>query len=340
MRSPTIPPEAVILRTYDGLEEEGNAFIRDCYDLMLLVGDPGMSKSRVFARLIASHPETCHLIKGWTKPLAAYMECYWHRHKLLVFDDAEILWSTDGGKILMRGLTEHEDRKRLQWLSTAKELRESDVPTSFYTTSKVAFIMNEFVAGRDPFFRAIQDRGHMLYFAPPPLECHRYAASWFYDQQIHDFIGQHLHLVNRLSARVYNTVAWQKKAGHDWRQYFLDRYCLDNVLLLVQQLENNPTFPTTNEKVAEFIRLHGGCRKTYFNLKAKLKDTEQLVITPCPPIRVQGKAPQKSDRLAAVEAAQLEDKPTEEDTTGIGYKDAQEGKVDPIALHFALGRPV
>ena len=86
MRSPTIPQEAVILRTYAELDEEIDAFFRDCYDLMLVVGDPGSGKSKRFAKRIAQHPDTCHLIKGWTKPLAAYMECYRHRHKLLLFD--------------------------------------------------------------------------------------------------------------------------------------------------------------------------------------------------------------------------------------------------------------
>ena len=91
----------------------------------------------------------------------------------------------------------------------------------------------------DHFYDAILDRRHVYYFDPPALDRHRYVATWFHDQEIHDFVGAHLHLVNDLTARTYNLLDQKKRPRHDWKQYFFDRFCHGSVLQVVQQLEND-----------------------------------------------------------------------------------------------------
>jgi hypothetical protein len=296
-RSPQIPHDAVILRTYAELAAEADAFFGDYYDELLVVGPPGIGKSETFKRRIRSHPERCHYIEGNTKPLATYMECWRQLHKLLVFDDAEGLWSTDNGKHLLRQLTQHAISKYIQWLSTVKELDRNGIPNSFATTSKCAFLMNRFVASNnDHFYSAILDRGHVFYFDPPAKERHRYVATWFHDQEIHDFVGANLHLVNNLTARTYNLLDQKKRAGHDWRQYFYDRFCHATVLLMVQQLENDNSFQSVEYRVQEFVRRGLGCRRTYFNYKNELSASGQLQITPEKPLRVQGTPPAPFNR--------------------------------------------
>ena len=66
-----------------------------------------------------------------------------------------------------------------------------------------------------------------------------YVATWFHDQEIHDFIGANLHMVNNLTAGHTTCLDQKKRAGHDWRQYFFDRFCHGTVLQTVQQLEND-----------------------------------------------------------------------------------------------------
>ena len=265
-RSPEIPPSAVVLRTYAELRAEVEAFYADYYDELLR---HRASWNRQVGRISATHdPRRCCYIEGNTKPLAAYIEAWRERDKLLVFDDAEGLWVNDNGRHLMRQLTQHTTKKYVQWLSTAKDLKRNGVPTSFTTTSKCAFVMNRFIATRsDQFYAAILDRGHVFYFEPSAVERHRYAASWFYDQEIHDFIGANLNMVNTLTERTYNLLAQKKAAGHDWRQYFLDRFCRVSVLQVVQRLENDDSFPTVEQRVREFARLGFGSRRTYFNYR-------------------------------------------------------------------------
>lgn len=296
MRSPQIPHGAVILRSYAELAAEADAFYGDYYDEVLIIGPPGIGKSETFRQRARKHPERCYYLEGNTKPLATYMECWRHMHKLLVFDDAEGLWASENGRHLMRQLTQHSVSKYVQWLTTAKELERNGVPQHFYTTSKCAFLMNCFVSSSDHFYDAILDRGHVFYFDPPVLDRHKYVATWFHDQEIHDFVGSHLHLVNDLTARTYNLLDQKKRAKHDWKRYFFNRFCHDSVLLAVQGLENDESYKTTEDKAAEFVRRGLGCRRTYFNYKDELNATGQLKLKPVKPMPVQGSAPEPFNR--------------------------------------------
>jgi hypothetical protein len=197
----------------------------------------------------------------------------------------------------MRQLTQQSVHKYVQWLSTVKELERNGVPDHFTTTSKCAFLMNRFVASdNDHFYEAILDRGHVFYFDPPVLERHRYVAKWFYDQEIHDYVGANLHMVGNLTARTYNLLFQKKRAGHDWRQYFRDRFCHDSVLQTVQQLENDGSYTSVEERVREFVGRGLGCRRTYFNYKDELSASGQLKIKAVKPIKVLGTAPEHFDR--------------------------------------------
>jgi hypothetical protein len=302
-RSPLIPPGAVILHSYEELAAEVKAFFGGHYDELIIVGPPGIGKSEAFRKWCLEHPDRAHYLEGNTKPLATYIECYMHRHKLLVLDDAEGLLASENGRHLTRQLTQHAVMKYLQWLSTVKDLARNKVPTSFQTASKCAFLMNRFVASRqDGFFEAVLDRGHVFYFDPPVLARHMYVATWFHDQGIHDFVGANLHRVDNLTARTYNLLYQKKSAGHDWQAYFFDRFCHENVLQVVQQLENSASFKTVDECVEEFIRRGLGCRRSYFNYKEELAANGQLTIKPVKPIPVQGTAPQPFDQRGHLRA--------------------------------------
>ena len=315
-RSPLIPPDAVILRSYAELASEADAFFGDHYDELLIVGSSGIGKTEMFKKWYKEHPERCQYLEGNTKPLATYMECYRHIHKLLVLDDAEGLWGSDNGKHLMRQLTQHSVHKYIQWLSTVKELERNGVPNRFTTTSKCVFLMNRFVASNsDRFYEAILDRGHVFYFDPPVLERHKYVATWFHDQEIHDYVGANLHMVGNLTARTYNLLEQKKRAGHKWKQYFLERFCHDSVLLAVQQLENDDSYKTVDERVKEFIRRGLGCRRTYFNFKDELSASGQLKLNPVKPIPVEGTPPAPFDRDELLrQRAEETDEDAEDDT--------------------------
>ena len=298
-RSPEVPSEALTIRTYAQLDAETAAFFGDYYKLFILIGRPGLGKTESMLKYLALKPGIGHLITGKTTPLGAYKECYDYRHRLLIFNDAEVLWGSDNGKTLMRALTEHQAEKTLQWLSRSKNL--DHYPPSFKTTSKSAFVMNRFVSSTDPFYAAILDRGHLVYFDPPPAEIHQYCAAWFHDQEVFDFIARHLHRVVGLTARAYNLTAEKKAAGLDWKAFFTTRFCdPGSKLWLVQKLVDDPKYPTVEDKIQEFIAQGGGCKKTYYNYKAELENNGQLRIAPPPQIKCEGTPPAKVDRMALI----------------------------------------
>lgn len=298
-RSPKVPPGAVIIRSYEELAAEVDAFFGDFYDELFIVGDPGVGKSEHFRHRARHTAASSHYLEGNTKPLATYIECWQHRDKLLVLDDAEGLWASDNGKHLVRQLTQHSDNKYVQWLSTSKELERSGVPHHYYTTSKCAFLMNRFVAStNDHFYHAILDRGHVFFFDPLLIERHRYVATWFHDQEIHDYVGSHLNLVSDLTARTYNLLHQKKSAGHDWREYFHQRFCRPSGLSAVQELEHDDAFPTVEAKSQEFTRRGLGSRRTYFHHKAELAASGKLACNAVAPIKVQGTKPAQIDRKA------------------------------------------
>lgn len=302
-RSPEVPQEATVIHTYADLDAEAAAFFSDHYDLMIVIGRPGLGKTEAMKKYLALTPGIGHLITGKATPLGAYKECYDYRHRLLIFDDAEILWASDNGKTLMRALTQQQREKKLQWLTSSKQL--DNYPTSFKTTSRSAFVMNRFVSSEDPFYAAILDRGQLLYFDPTPFDIHTYVAEWFHDQEVFDFIAQHLHRVIGLSARAYNLTAQRKAAGRDWKRFFKGRYCDESSRLwLVQKLVNDPTFKTVDDRIQAFIAQEGGCKKTYYNYKAELEKNGQLRLGSVPVNQCKGQPPEKFNRMELI--AQVE----------------------------------
>ncbi|MDB5307236.1 MAG: hypothetical protein JWO38_1438, partial [Gemmataceae bacterium] len=159
-----------------------------------------------------------------------------------------------------------------------------DAPRQFPTTSRVAVIANEW-RSLNADVAALEDRGHALSFEPAAAEVHRRAAEWFWDQEVFDFVADHLHLTARHSLRTY-VLAWElRQAGLDWRRGVLGR-CLTGSALVVARLKADLTFPTEQDRVRAFVASGAGCRATYFNHARKLRPA-----VPRPDIKVARSAP-------------------------------------------------
>src|SRR5262249_9723910 len=117
---------------------------------------------------------------------------------------------------------------------------------------------------------ALEDRGHLLLFEPAPLEIHRQAARWFWNQEIFDFVVDHLYLMAQHSLRTYRHAAELKQAGLDWQQGVLCR-CLTGAALEVAKLKANPGFASEAARVRAFVQSGAGCRASYFRHAKKLR---------------------------------------------------------------------
>jgi hypothetical protein len=259
------PSHAVHLTTFAELEPYVRAFGEGHLNLLMIFGPPGVGKSRSVRQALGS--QVCW-IGGQATPFGIYLQAYEHRNKPIVLDDVDGLYADRLGIRLLKALGQTERTKTLSWQTAAPTLERSGIPRQFTTTSRVALVGNDWKT-LNADVAALEDRGHLLLFEPSPLEVHRQAARWFWDQEIFDFIADQLHLMTQHSLRMYRH-AWELKlAGLDWRQGVLSR-CLTGVALAVAKLKANPRFASEAERVRAFVRSGAGCRASYFRHAQKL----------------------------------------------------------------------
>lgn len=270
-KSKSLPNHALRIRTYAELKRYARAFGTGHLNLLILCGPPGVGKSRCMRHAVGTN--VCW-IDGNASAFGIYQEAYLHRDQPIVLDDVDGLYRDRNGIRLLKTLCQTEIVKSVNWHTDAASLAKRDIPRQFNTSSRVAFIANQWLS-LNADVAALEDRGHFLVFDPTPLEVHRQAATWFWDQQIFDFVGSSLHLTKLASFRTY-ILGWElKKAGLDWRAAILGR-CLNGTALVVAQLKADQSFDSEEARVRAFVASDAGCRATYFNHARRLTATETV----------------------------------------------------------------
>ena len=274
MAKPSLPSHAVHLTTFADLEPYVRAFGAGHLNLLMIFGPPGVGKSRSVRQALGN--QVCW-IGGQATPFGIYLQAYEHRNQPIVLDDVDGLYADRLGIRLLKALGQTERTKTVSWQTAAPTLGQCSIPRQFTTTSRVVLIGNDWKTLNHD-VAALEDRGHLLLFEPSPLEVHRQAARWFWDQEIFDFVADHLHLMAQHSLRTYFH-AWElKQAGLNWRQGVLGR-CLTGAALEVAKLKADPTFASEDERVRAFVQSGAGCRASYFRHAKKLRPiTDQLKI--------------------------------------------------------------
>ena len=206
------------LTTYAELEKIVHAFARGDLNLLILLGGPGLGKSRVVHQATAA--QACCWLGGNTSPFGLYCQLWRNQNRPVVLDDLDGLYTSRDGIRLLKCLTQTDPQKCVSWHTDAATLAREQIPQQFQTTSRVAIIANEWqTLNRN--VAALEDRGHVVRFEPSPLEVHERTARWFWDQEIFDFLGERLHLVREPSMRHY-VATWElKRANLDWRSLVL-----------------------------------------------------------------------------------------------------------------------
>jgi hypothetical protein len=264
-KSPARPQDAFLLHTYHELRQFTEAFAQGHFHLLILVGGPGLAKSHLLRDAVGH--DSCW-IEGNATPLGMYVQLWQHRDRPVIIDDVDSLYANPAGVRLLKCLCQTDPVKTVAWHSTAAALDRDAVPRQFTTTSRVAIICNAWKTLNDN-VAAVQDRGHVLIFEPTPLEVHQHVAGWFWDQEIFDWFGRHLHLIRQPSMRYYVRAAELKQAGMDWEKALPCPH-LSPTTLLVARLQADPHYPTEEARARAFVASGAGCRATYFNHARKL----------------------------------------------------------------------
>jgi len=252
--------------TYLELDRIVQAFAHGHLRLLILIGSHGLGKSRSVRQALAG--QACWLA-GNLSVFGLYCQLWRYRHQPIVLDDVDGWYAQRDGVRLLKSLTQSERIKSVSWHTEAPTLKRQRIPQEFRTASRVAIIANEWRTLNHN-VAALQDRGHVVFFEPSALEVHRQAATWFWDQEIFDFVQARLHCFREASLRHY-LAAWElKTAGLDWRCLLLSR-CLTGRALLVAQVQADPGYASEEQRVRAFVAAGGGSRSTYFNSSRKLQ---------------------------------------------------------------------
>ncbi|MFH1921719.1 MAG: hypothetical protein ABIP48_17785 [Planctomycetota bacterium] len=264
-KSRNLPENAIHIQAYADLQNYARAFAEGHLNFLMLLGPPGTGKSRCFQDAMGQN--VCW-IDGNATAFGIYVHAHENRDHPIVLDDVDGLYRDRNGVRLLKSLCQSETLKTLSWCSDSRTLEKRQIPKRFTTTSRVAIIANEWRTLNCDVL-ALEDRGHVIYFDPPPVEVHRRAGIWFWDQEIFDFVGEHLHHFVQHSLRTYRLAWEQKRAGLDWRNVVLNR-CLSGNTLVVARLKSNPKYATEEERAKAFVEGGHGSRSTYFNHAKKL----------------------------------------------------------------------
>ena len=167
--APPVKPEgAGILTTYDELREKARKFAEGKYNLLVIAGGPGLSKSTTFKQALEAvvGNDYC-FIEANASPFGAYCKLWRKRNKLAVFDDADPINEQPGGKRLLKQVGQTDQWKHCSWESKATMGKKALAPQEFWTSSKVCIITNswEYRQG-NVHTAAVEDRGQCWLFMP------------------------------------------------------------------------------------------------------------------------------------------------------------------------------
>lgn len=258
-------PRQHFLTSYERLDHYLRAFAEGHFNLLILVGPGGTSKSRSVRSALGDN--ACW-IEGNATPFGMYAKLYHHRDQFVVIDDVDGIYADRGGVRLLKCLCQTEEQKSVAWHSDARSLERQGIPREFTTRSKVIIITNDWKT-LNKNVAALQDRGHVLVFQPGAAEVHRKAGAWFDDAEIYQWFGANLHRIREPSLRHYFKAKELKAANMDWRVVLADES--DNPRArLASDVLAHPGYVSTAARVEAFVRQGGGCRATFFNYRRRL----------------------------------------------------------------------
>ncbi|MCA9168463.1 MAG: hypothetical protein KDB23_12390 [Planctomycetales bacterium] len=256
--------DAYRISSYSELESFVAAFAAGKINLIILVGEPGLAKSRTVKGLL---PDACW-IEGNASPFGMYLKLFEHRDRLVVIDDVDSLYSDRNGIRLLKCLCQTDEQKVVAWPTASRELKREGVPREFVTRSRVIIITNEWKTLNQN-VAALQDRGHTLLFCPNAAEVHLKVSEWFTDEEIFSFLGEQLHRVDRPSMRLYHRALELKSSGLEWRA-ILPEFPGNARARRAAELLQDPKYMTQRARVEEFVKSGAGCRATFFNYARRL----------------------------------------------------------------------
>src|SRR5262245_54764814 len=190
-----IPDGARHLTTYAEFESYLKDFVANRYPFLWVVGRPGIGKSKSIEAVTRGR-QVYYCDPAQLTPASLFDQLFRRRGQHIILDDVEDFLKDPCGAKIIAALGNTTPDKKLSW--NTRSPIPGDIPSEFLTTSPLCILSNKPTA-----HKAIQSRAVILYFDPTNIEVHKAAAGWYWDQEIHDWVGRHLQDLPALEARWY-----------------------------------------------------------------------------------------------------------------------------------------
>ena len=106
------PHKAKHVATYAKLQEYLRAFAGGHLNLLILVGEAGIAKSRTVRAVLG---DSACWIEGNATPFGMYEKLFRHRDQFVVIDDVDSLYADKSGVRLLKCLCQTENEKTVAW---------------------------------------------------------------------------------------------------------------------------------------------------------------------------------------------------------------------------------
>lgn len=243
------------------------------FDLLIVVGSPGLSKSRT---LKAVCPDARTIEGGNLSAFGFYCQLYEYRNQTIVVDDIDALYSDKSCVRLLKSVCQTEKIKTVGWHTASKRLphdEDGEPITEFQTTSRLCIIANEWKSLNQN-VAAVGDRGLLITFEPSAHEVHAQVRRWFGDKEILGFVADHLDEIAEPSMRTYVMASKLKNAGIDWQHALMMNWRKPiQAELAITKLARMKDV-AENDKALIFEKWTGLGRASFFNWKRRMKTKE------------------------------------------------------------------
>jgi hypothetical protein len=255
------------INTYNELTRIVRAWASGGYNLLVIVGEPGLAKTRTVREAVQATEEPYLWLKGTVSAYQLYRTLYAERAKdRLVIDDVDSFYSDKDMIRILKCLCETEPVKTLAWHTAAAG---SGVPQEYQVEISTCIIGNDFKT-LNKNVGALEDRGRVVRFDPATGEVLERARTWFKDREILKFVEDRVHLIPRLSLRDLKRAAEDKAAGMPWQEMLLEEKDIDGSELIISKLASQD-WPSEKARAEEYVRLTGRSRATYYRRKKEME---------------------------------------------------------------------
>lgn len=237
-----------------------------------VVGNAGIGKTFNLIKKLNEKGLKFEIIKGHHTNLSFYKTLYENRENSILIIDDVVSLAQDKEKIsLLLGAL--DDSKLVIWNSSSP--LTSDLPRSFMFNSKIFILANEFNESNE-FLKALKDRCifYELKFSREQIIEMLYilAKKRNYSLELVDYLKElsENSFIKNLSLRLLDKLYPYCNNGYDWKSLIKEIIEVDEIENLVYELMKSGK--SVKEQVKEFIEKTGLSRRTYFYIKAKLKE--------------------------------------------------------------------